>query len=248
MSLRKSIHNVYRRIQGIIVPKLQYSQYLYEDILKSYVHHDTNKWLDLGCGRSILPSWRSDEEKYLLKKCSIVVGIDYDLHSLKDHNGISLKIRGNISKLPFKDNSFDLATANMVVEHLDNPEVQMREVNRILRSGGLFIFHTPNVISYSVIIGRLLPNILKDKLAYIFHGRKGEDIFKTYYRANSRKRIACLAKKNGFDVLKTKMIVSSAVCATIPPLAIVELIWIRILMTRPFKSLRTNIIAILKKQ
>lgn len=248
MRIRKKIHNVYRVIQGIIVPKLRYAQYLYEDVLKSYVRHDTSRWLDLGCGRSILPYWRSAEERQLLKKCSTVVGIDYDLDSLKDHKGISLKIRGDISKLPFKDNSFNLATANMVVEHLDNPEVQIREIYRILRSGGLFIFHTPNVFSYSVIIGRLVPDILIDKLAYILQGRRDQDIFDTYYRANSKKKITFLAKKNGFEVVKTKMIVSSAIFSIIPPLAIIELIWIRILMMKMFRPFRTNIIAILKKQ
>ncbi len=248
MKIRKTIHNVYRAIQGVIAPKLKYAQYLYEDTLKSYVRLDTNRWLDLGCGRNLLPSWRSEEEKDLLNNCATVVGIDYDLKSLKDHDGINLKIRGDISNLPFKDNSFDLATANMVVEHLNDPEAQMKEVNRILRSGGVFIFHTPNVFSYSVIIGRLIPDIIKDKIAYILQGRKDEDIFETYYRANSGKRITCLAKKNGFEVLKTKMIVSSAIFAIIPPIAIIELVWIRILMTKLLRPFRTNIIAILKKQ
>jgi hypothetical protein len=42
--------------------------------------------------------------------------------------------------------------------------------------------------------------------------------------------------------------VSSAELAVFPPLAIFELIWIRLLMTRRFKWLRTNIIGVLQKR
>ncbi len=43
------------------------------------------------------------------------------------------------------------------------------------------------------------------------------------------------------------MPVSDAGFMVLPPLAIPELFWIRILMTESFKPLRTTIIAILKK-
>jgi hypothetical protein len=43
------------------------------------------------------------------------------------------------------------------------------------------------------------------------------------------------------------MIVSDAITAVILPLAAIELLWIRLLMTAPMRPLRTNIIAILQK-
>jgi ubiquinone/menaquinone biosynthesis C-methylase UbiE len=243
----KAFYKIYWRVEGVIAPTLKYSQYLYEDILKFYVNPNV-KWLDLGCGHQILPTWRSEEEKHLVGNCKVVVGIDYDLHSLKNHKNICLKVKGDITKLPFRDSFFDLVTANMVVEHLDNPDVQFKEIIRILKPGGIFIFHTPNALGYTTIMTRLVPNILKDKLTYLFQGRKEEDIFITYYRANTRKRINNLAKTTRFEVVKIKMIVSSAQFIIIPPLVILEIIWIRILMMKLFKPLRTNIIAILKKQ
>jgi hypothetical protein len=42
--------------------------------------------------------------------------------------------------------------------------------------------------------------------------------------------------------------VSSAQLVVFPPLVIFELMWIRALMTRPFKGLRTNIIGVLRKR
>ena len=246
MDSRKIIYKIYWKIQDIIVPTLKYSQYLYEEVLKSYINPNIT-WLDLGCGHQILPSWRLNAEKYLVRNCKTIVGVDYDFHSLKKHKSISLKVRGDISKLPFKNNAFDLITANMVVEHLDNPENQFQEVNRVLKPGGIFLFHTPNILVYTTIMAKLIPKILKPKLIWLLQGRKEEDIFNTYYRANSKNKIIKLAQMAGFEVTKIKLIVSCAQFAIIPPLAIFELIWIKILMSRYFKSFRTNIIAILKK-
>ncbi|MBC7714915.1 MAG: class I SAM-dependent methyltransferase, partial [Rhizobacter sp.] len=45
--------------------------------------------------------------------------------------------------LPFADNSFDVITCMDVIEHLENPEFVLREINRILKPGGRFLFHVP---------------------------------------------------------------------------------------------------------
>jgi len=139
-------------------------------------------------------------------------------------------------------------TANMVVEHLKNPKVIFKEINRVLKPDGIFIFHTPNVLSYLGMIRRLVPNILKDKIIFLIEGRKKKDIFNAYRRVNTRKNIIRLAEETGFQILKIKMVVTSAQFAIIPPLMLIELIWIKLLMTKPLKSLRTNIIAILRKE
>ncbi len=247
MGLRKDLFKLYWAVQRVIVPNLRYSQYLYEDVLKMNVRAET-VWLDLGCGRRLLPEWRLEQEKLLVGSCKTIVGLDYDLPSLKDHQNISLKVRGSVCELPFGDGCFDLVTANMVVEHLDFPEIQFKDVLRILKRGGLFIFHTPNAVSYVTIVNRLVPETLKKKLIYVLEGRKEEDVFETHYKANTARRISALARLTGFEAVKIKMLVTSAAFALVLPVAVAELIWIRLLMTRPFKPLRTNIIAILRKQ
>lgn len=247
MDVRRFSNEFYHRARGIVTPTLEYSQSLYEGILKHHVN-PTIRWLDLGCGHQILPSWREEEERLLANNSKIIVGIDYDQPSLKHHKNILLKVRGTITELPFKNNSFDLVTANMVVEHLDNPDVQFQEVHRVLNPGGIFIFHTPNALGYFSIVSRLVPEGLKKRLVHMLDGRRSEDIFKAYYRANTKKRINALARATGFEVVTIKMIVTDAVFAVVPPLVIPELVWIRMLMTRPLKPFRTNMIAVLKKQ
>ncbi len=234
-------------MRKVVAPKLKHAQALYEEVLKENVGPETT-WLDLGCGHQVLPFWREEEEKRLVGNCKMIVGMDYDLPSLRKHRSISRKLKGDITDLPFKDRSFDLVTANMVVEHLAAPDQQFKEVSRVLKPGGVFIFHTPNALGYPSIMTRLVPGVLKDKLIYLLDGREEEDIFDVHYKANTRKAIDSLSRAAGFGVAKIEMIVSDAVFAVVPPVALPELVSIRILMTKPFKSLRTNIIATLKKE
>lgn len=245
-NLRKYCFRIYWIVKKKLTPTLKFSQVMYGNVLRSYLNSEV-KWLDTGCGHKILPEWCSSEEKNLVKNCKFIVGIDYDLHSLVNHNNLDLKVRGRITELPFKNDYFDLITANMVVEHLDNPEEQFKEVWRVLGKNGILIFHTPNVYGYTTFISRLFPKIIKNKLIYYLQGRGGEDVFDTYYKANSRKTIERLSESIGFEVVKIEMIVSDAQLVMFPPIVVFELIWIKILMMKTFKPLRTNIIAVLKK-
>jgi SAM-dependent methyltransferase len=136
----------------------------------------------------------------------------------------------------------------MVVEHLRDPLDQFAKICRILKPGGIFLFHTPNILGYTTILARLVPRTLKNTFVYFFHRRKEEDVFDTFYKANSPAIIRKLARKTGFTVIKTKMTASSAEFVRILPLAIIELIWIKLLMTNHLKALRTNIIVALQKK
>jgi ubiquinone/menaquinone biosynthesis C-methylase UbiE len=236
---------IYWKAVALIAPGLVYSQNIYEQVLKEHVTPET-VWLDLGCGHHILPAWREQEERRLVASCKRVVGIDCDLPSLQKHATISLRVGGSVTHLPFEDHSFDLVTANMVVEHLDDPAFQFGEVNRVLKPEGTFLFHTPNARSYFVRLRRLLPNWLNKKLVFLLEGRAPDDVFKVHYKANTTEAIGHLGRNAGFEVGQIRMVASSALFAVIPPVMIFELMWIRASMTKRLKGLRTGIIAVLR--
>ena len=246
-SLSAALYKVYWAMRGVITPRLRYSQYLYEDVLHSHVGRGT-RWLDLGCGHQILPSWRAREEELIVERPRVVVGLDYDLPSLQKHRTIRCKVRGDMTRLPFGEGTFDLATANMVVEHLDDPGAQFAEITRVLKLGGRFIFHTPNALGYFAMLARLAPQPIKLKFVRLLDGRTPDDVFPAFYRANSRWRIEELARATGLRIQEFRPIVSDAMFALVPPLALLELLWLRLLVTRPLRPLRTNIIAVLTKE
>jgi SAM-dependent methyltransferase len=243
---RDALYRVYDHLQRRIAPTLRYSQYLYEDKLRDSIQKHIC-WLDLGCGHHVLPLWREEQERDLIRKARMVVGLDADRAALLKHRSIRFRVCGNITSLPFADDSFDLVSANMVVEHLDKPEVQFHEVYRVLRPGGLFVFHTPNAYGYTTLFARVVPELLKSRLIWILDGRSSDDVYRTHYRANTASQIRRLAQETHLEVRDIRFIASSAKFAVVAPLAFVELFWIRLLMTRPFRRLRTNLIVALAK-
>jgi ubiquinone/menaquinone biosynthesis C-methylase UbiE len=236
----------YERLQGAIVPRLKYSQYYYLDVLRREIPLRC-KWLDIGCGHQLFAAWMADEERELASRAQEIIGIDLDATGIAKHKSLHLRVVGNLEKLPFPNNRFDVVTANMVIEHIEHPDIVLAEVFRVLRNGGTFIFHTPNRDSFQNAILRNLPQAIKLKLALILEGRNEEDVFPTYYRLNSVKDIKSLSARYSFDVKEIDLFNSSAVTAALGPLSIAELLFLRILEEPMLENRRTNLVAVLSK-
>jgi SAM-dependent methyltransferase len=246
MPLRSKLFDIYGRLRDAIVPGLRYSQHFYEQRLAGAVSKDVD-WLDLGCGHRVLPEWRGAAEQGIVRGFGSGTGIDYDMPSLARHRSMRRLVRGDIASLPFRDGSFDLVTANMVVEHLADPERQFREIGRVLRPGGVFLLHTPNALGYSSMVGRLVPESVKHALIRVLDSRRPEDVFPTHYRANTPGRLDAVAAGAGLRLERCSLIATDAMFAVVPPLAAMELALIRVLLTRPMRRFRPNIIATLRK-
>ena len=165
--------------------------------LKDYLSGNGNL-LDIGCGNG---NYLVDENR---KKIRWATGIDVDKNSVKKNKCLDEIAIGNIEKLPFKNNSFDIVTSLWVLEHIKNPEEAVREVNRVLKPNGIFIFVTPNFNYLPLRIMKWL-NLLNVNpiLNKVLYGREEKDIFKTYYRANSAERIRNLVK-NYFRIVELR--------------------------------------------
>ncbi|GAF91059.1 unnamed protein product, partial [marine sediment metagenome] len=228
----KKIPKSYWKMQKRILPNFERSQRVYEHYIEKTVQLDT-VWLDLGCGHQLCRTHKNgyahDEEKVMVNRCKQIFGIDYDIDSLAKHKSIRNRIRGEITKLPFKDKSFDLITSNMVVEHLDNPKSQFKEINRVLKDKGLILFHTPNKYSHNTVLSRLIPDSIKTDLIKALDGREESDVFKTYYKVNNRKHIYNVAKESGFAVSHFNRVIEPvARLSKFTAIAFFELIYLRV--------------------
>lgn len=108
-------------------------------ILERYQPREKGVALDIGCGSGTVCD-------FLSHYFGAVHGVD-----IVDYRNEQLKVKSkfsavdlNFEKLPYENNTFDVVSAFQVVEHLENPFLIMREVHRVLRPGGLFIFSVPN--------------------------------------------------------------------------------------------------------
>jgi SAM-dependent methyltransferase len=145
------------------------------------------------------------------------------------------------------DASFDVVTANMVVEHLDDPHSSFAEVARVLKRGGLFLVHTPNAKAFPTTLARLLPDSVKAPLARVLDNRRSIDVFPTYYRCNTAADIGRAAQAAGLVPVELSFVSSTALFSVVPPLAFLELLWLRAIQRDARRHLRSNVIAMLRK-
>jgi ubiquinone/menaquinone biosynthesis C-methylase UbiE len=113
-------------------------------LVNKYISKDSFKLLD--CGTA------SGEFAHIVKSLKPkgeVYGVDIeDYRTKKELFDGFYKVDLNIQKLPFADNSLDYITAWCVIPHLENPFNFIREANRVLKHGGLFVFSIINIISH----------------------------------------------------------------------------------------------------
>jgi SAM-dependent methyltransferase len=110
--------------------------------------------------------------------------------------------------LPFADASFGGAVSNFVLEHVEEPELHFREVARVLRPGGAYIFRTPNLYHYVAAASRILPHWVHLKVANRLRrlAEEEHDPWRTYYRVNSRSAVRRYAGAAGFTIETLQMV------------------------------------------
>ncbi len=237
-----------RELRARITPGLVHCQQRYQALLDKLVVPATD-WLDIGCGYQFYPEWLPDSlesQKRLVSRCHSAVGIDRG--DDRPHVALKTKYAGSADHLFFDDHSFSLVTANMVVEHLEEPEQCLREIYRVLRPNGLFVFHTPNLASPWMRAIRCIPDNMRTWAASLIDGRKETDIFPTYYRLNHRRDVEAVAQQVGFSVVSLKMVESSPVIINCGAAGIIpELLLIRLLRRPKFINLRHVLLVTLGK-
>ena len=77
-----------------------------------------------------------------------VVGVDVDREALdicKNQLGIkTIWLDVNDEELPFEDESFDMAVAGEIMEHIYYPDIFLKKVRRILKKNGIIVGSVPN--------------------------------------------------------------------------------------------------------
>jgi SAM-dependent methyltransferase len=103
---------------------------------------------------------------------------------------------------PFGDGVFDCCVSNYVVEHLPDPSTHLREVHRVLRPGGAYVFRTSNRWHYVGLVASLTPHWFHELVANRLRNLPPEAHapYPTSYALNTRRAVSRHAARAGFHV------------------------------------------------
>ncbi len=167
-------------LKNVYLPKL----------LKNTKITSKSKVLDIGCGFG-----------YFLKICEEIIGCEtYGVDISKDAIDVAKKItKAKLYVLDvdhglsiFKDGYFDLVVMLDVIEHLKSPYSVLKEVYRVLKTGGYVVITTPNLNA----IDRFLRKILRREESW--HGF----IDNTHLYLFTPKSLTFLISHVGFKIIK----------------------------------------------
>lgn len=198
--------------------------------------------LDAGAGSGCLP--QMNFQGHVAK----VIGVDPS-NGVGSNPFLNEAHVGFCDDMPFlQSNSIDVAVSNNVLEHVEQPETFFKEVQRVLKPGGIYIVKTPNVYHYMPCIARITPNwfhVFYNKL----RGVSAEDVFPTRYKVNSKKSLQENAKKAGFSVVELKLVEGRPEYLRIfAPFYIVGIVYERLVNALNLSQLKIVIFAVMKKE
>lgn len=151
--------------------------------------------LDVGCGTGdIAPfPWRD-------YPTVTVVGMDPNPLAARNPQLSRFVLLEDEAHWPVEDQGFDLVVARYVLEHVAVPPSFFANVGRVLKSGGYFLFLTPNMHHPAMVAARYLSRAIKTKLVNRAMKVSADDVFPTHYRLNTTGRIRTLAQQHHFRV------------------------------------------------
>lgn len=163
------------------------------DLIRSNVSSG-GEVLELGCGPD------NPTTKFLAESFSAVDGLDIDADGIERNPHLRKAFVYDGLAWPIPEKQYDAIVSDFVLEHVEHPGQLIREIRRVLRPGGVFIFRTPCLWHYVSLASRLTPHFVHERLANRLRNLsdEAEDPYPTFYRMNSPRALRTLFAREGF--------------------------------------------------
>ena len=213
---------------------------IYHDSICKYLRKQDTV-VDIGCGSTAPDLTR------LSGLAGTLVGLD--LVPFRCGNEALHLINASALQVPLADDTADMVISRSVLEHLPDPSLAFQEVSKILKYKGHFVFLTPNLYDYSTVASMVIPSRFHARIVSWAEGRDADDVFPTYYRANTSHKIGQLASQAGLSVCSLEYLGQYPCYLSFNPLlfgmgALYDKLICRY---RPLRRLRSWILGVLEK-
>ncbi len=153
--------------------------------------------LDIGCGAELPEALKS-----LRSHFGQLDGVDPD-QSIVNHPLLHQRWWGTLEGRDVPPESYDLAYAYNVVEHLPRPRRFLRKVCEVLKPGGVFYALTPNAVHPFAVLSRAiekagLKTFARQRLGVAENGKMRVNDYPAYYRCNSPQAVRQAIQGLGF--------------------------------------------------
>jgi SAM-dependent methyltransferase len=157
--------------------------------------------LDVGCGL---------QSSVMVPGTTYLVGIDVDEEGLSGNVSLDERHLLGVEDMPFPDASFDGVVSVYALEHVQEPDVALGRMARLLRPGGVLIAVFPNVNSAKAVLTRVTPtrfhvwayrNILDRKTVMTDDDEHGGPFPTVLDKSLQRDRLVRLLRALGLDVV-----------------------------------------------
>lgn len=170
--------------------------------IKKYINPSGKLILDIGCGKGGYTK--------IFQDCGgRVVSLDSEMPAVM--SAFEAFVQGDATKLPFKDDTFDLVFSSSLIEHLPKPQLLLNGVKHVMKKDAVFYLSFPPF--YSPVGGHQFKpfNVFLPEKAATFFSRKlygvrscrYNDAYGKLYLMTIRKARK-LIKQSGFSIIAIK--------------------------------------------
>jgi len=125
----------------------------------------SDKILDVGCGTGLVSQLYPNFD---------ITGIDIS-DGMLAHNPYKW-VKAPVENIPFEDNNFDFVICRSLLHHLEDPKVGLKEMFRVLKSGGKWVCWDPNHNFLYEIIRHIFQHT--DRFSHLHHSFDAGNLFK----------------------------------------------------------------------
>ena len=154
-------------------------------------------FLDIGCGEGYMKYFFDEEEgswngvECWKERAEVCTKLGYSVTDIDI----------NTTPLPYKNESMDVVIASHVIEHLSNIEFSLKEMDRVLKEGGIILIATPTKPPVIAQIVQFIHNLFSKELGETQHA----------FTASSLEKFVCghlnnyeLIDKRGFRIFSAR--------------------------------------------